>query len=265
MKPQITFRKPVDDIEMYCELFATGRAAEILNRFHGGMFDEPVDGVVVLLHGNGEDGRLFAAQVEALCEYYPVLTVDSRGHGKSTCGNQPFSTDLFAEDLSKLCDEIRLGSFALVGFSDGGNVALTYAIRHPERPWALVLSGANLNPQGIVFPLRLRLQLQYLLSKRHGKQNDRRALRVQLLSLMVNYPHIFPRLLGNIACPALVMDGVKDVIRKKHTDLIAASIPKAQRVTVPNSHHNVFCDNAPFVNQTLLDFLRGARSDENMR
>ena len=81
---------------------------------------------------------------------------------------------------------------------------------------------------------------------------------------MVNYPHISYRLLSNIACSALVLDGEKDLIKKSHTDSIAASIPGARRVTVPHAGHNVFFDNAPFLNETVTAFLKDALQDKNV-
>lgn len=265
MKPTFSFYKTIDDIRMYAELFArAGGEEELSHVFRDEKFEEAPERLLVLLHGNGESGRIFENQIDSFCRDFTVLTVDSRGQGNTTAGTQPFSIDLLAEDLSKLCDELCIGKFSLLGFSDGGNVALTYAVRHPERLSALVTAGANLNPQGMKASFYLPLLVRYRAASAKKNENETARVRFELLSLMVNYPHISHRLLSNIACPALILDGEKDLIKKFHTDSIAASIPGARRVTVPHAGHNVFFDNAPFLNETVTAFLKDALQDKNV-
>lgn len=250
MTPLSTFTKKIDDVELYCELFASYEIeSDLRSRFDTNTyrFSEPFDEILVLLHGNGEDGRLFSSVMPNFIENCAVLTVDSRGHGKSTVGNTPFTIDLLAEDLSKLCDELNLGHFSLLGFSDGANVALTYAVRHPERLSHLALFGANLNPEGLKPAFRIRSTLAYFVARRKADRDESHRLSCELLSLMVNHPHISPRVAANIPCPTLVADGERDLIKRKHTDRIAHAIPHRRRVTVPASGHNVFVDNPAYV------------------
>ena len=253
MTPTFSFTKKIDDINMYCELFAQKDKANI--GFDGERFQNPPERLLILLHGNGEDGRIFSSQLNDFCQGFTVLTVDSRGQGKTTAGNQPFTVDLLAEDLSALCDSLGIGRFSAVGFSDGGNIAVTYAVRHPERLNALVIAGANLVPQGIKASMYIPLLLRYRMAaaKKNGGEESR--IHRELLSLMVHYPHISHRLLSNIACPCLVMDGKRDCIKKSHTDSIAQAMPNAKRVTVPDAGHYIFRDNAPFVNREIMAFL----------
>ncbi len=258
MTPLSSFTKKIDDVELYCELFASCENESVLrSRFDTNThrFSEPFDEILVLLHGNGEDGRLFSSVIPKLSENCAVLTIDSRGHGKSTAGNEPFTIDLFAEDLSKLSDELNLGHFSLLGFSDGANVALTYAVRHPERLSHLALFGANLSPEGLRTAFRIRLTLSYFAARKKANRDEAHRLSCELLSLMVNHPHISPRVTANIPCPTLVADGEHDLIKRKHTDEIARSIPHCRRVTVPTSGHNVFADNpacvVAYVNELL--------------
>lgn len=258
MTPLATFKKKVDDIEMHCELFTSpDRVEDTLSHFDAQelRFSAPFDEITILLHGNGEDGSIFSSVLPSFTEHGAVLTVDSRGHGKSTAGDRPFTIDLLSEDLSKLCDELNIGHFSLLGFSDGANVALTYAIRHPERLSALFLFGANLNPDGLKAPFRIRTTLSYFAARKKAKRDEAHRISCELLSLMVNYPHISPRMLANIPCPTLVADAQRDLIKKSHTDLIARSIPNSRRVTVPESTHAVFADNPAYVSRSVTEFL----------
>lgn len=95
---------------------------------------------LVLLHGNGEDGSYFLHQMEAFSREFLVYALDTRGHGRSPRGSAPFTISQFAEDLLAFLDEQGLKRVNLLGFSDGGNIALTFALRHPERVRRLVLN-----------------------------------------------------------------------------------------------------------------------------
>ena len=256
MNPIKSLSKNVDDIELYIEIFASDDMnSSFFEEFEDGTFKRPVNNVLVMLHGNGEDGRNFSENIKPLCDGHYVITVDSRGHGKSTRGDQKLTIDLMAEDLSKLCDELNIGKFKLLGFSDGGNVALTYAVRHPERLSALVVAGANINPKGIKGFCRSAMLIKYAFAKFFYKNNPNKRIKFELLDLMVNYPHIAPRLLKNIICPVLVLDAQHDVIRPLHTNLIAKTIPNSKQIRVKKAHHNIFADQTEYVNELIYDFI----------
>ena len=88
---------------------------------------------LVLLHGNGEDGRIFDRTAEVLAPYYTVYTIDSRCHGRSS-RDVLLSYDLMAADVLAFSKALKLEKPVICGFSDGGIVALLAAIRAPELP-----------------------------------------------------------------------------------------------------------------------------------
>ncbi len=256
MTPLFSGLFPVDDIKIYYEIYGgVGLAERFGSVFSNGKFSEKTDNVIVMLHGNGEDHTIFDFQTEALSKNHYLVVVDSRGHGKTNVGSCDFTIDLMAEDLSKFVDIMNIGAFVLVGFSDGGNIGLTYAVRHPERLSHLVVSGANINPLGIRLSTRIPMTVEYFFAKLSKNKSEAHNLRYQLLSLMVNYPHIAPRLLAKIGCPVLVIEAQNELITKKHTRLIADSIKDSKHLVVPDAGHNVFGDNPDFVNKAILDFI----------
>ncbi len=87
----------------------------------------------VLLHGNGQDSSYFKAQVEYFSKDYHVITVDTRGHGKSPRGTAPFTMIQFANNLNYLLEKIKLPPVILLGFSDGANIAMKFALKYPEK------------------------------------------------------------------------------------------------------------------------------------
>lgn len=189
---------------------------------------------LLLLHGNGEDSTYFVHQVEEFSRDFTVYAIDTRGHGKSPRGAAPFTISQFADDLLAFMDQQGLPQADILGFSDGGNIALTFALRHPDRLRRLILNGANLDPKGVKPLVQLPIVLGYHLASL-SKSPKARA-HAELLGLMVNEPHIDPAELKKLTMPVLVIAGTKDMIQERHTRLIANRIPGARLALIPGDH-----------------------------
>ena len=189
---------------------------------------------LLLLHGNGEDGTYFVHQVKEFFRDFTVYTIDTRGHGRSPRGTAPFTISQFADDLLAFMDEQGLKQADILGFSDGGNIALTFAMRHPDRVRRLILNGANLDPKGVKLLVQLPIVLGYHFASLSQKPKAR--AHAELLGLMVKEPHIDSVELKKLTMPVLVIAGTKDMIRERHTRLIANRIPNARLVLIPGDH-----------------------------
>ena len=191
---------------------------------------------LILLHGNGEDGTYFDPHIPALARHFRVIALDTRGHGKSPRGSAPFTIGPFARDLGDFMDAQGIERASLLGFSDGGNIALTFALEHPKRVDRLILNGANLDPSGVKRSVQIPIVLGYGLTAVLARFSPEAARRAELLRLMVREPHIRPSELGRITAPTLVIAGTHDMIREKHTRLIARSLPNALLEIIPGDH-----------------------------
>ena len=189
---------------------------------------------LVLLHGNGEDHTYFKHQMEPFSQVYQVTAVDTRGHGQSPRGTAPFTISQFADDLLDFFDGEGLERPDLLGFSDGGNIALTFALRHGGRVGRLVLNGANLSPIGVKPSVQIPIVLGYHMASLFPGEKARHN--ADLLRLMVKEPHIDPAELKQLTMPVLVIVGDRDMIRPDHSRLIAEHIPGAQFVELPGDH-----------------------------
>ena len=186
---------------------------------------------LILLHGNGEDGTYFASQIDYFKQAFRVIAVDTRGHGKSPRGSAPFTLDQFVCDLAAFMDERSIEAAHLLGFSDGANVAILFALKHPNRVLSMVLNGGNLFPEGLLADVRAEDAESYRVA---CEQGDERKL--ELLRLMMDEPRIDPAELARLHIPVLVIAGSDDMIEESHTRLIAASIPEAQLRFVEGDH-----------------------------
>ena len=103
---------------------------------------------LILLHGNGESHGIFSEAIPLLAERFTVYATDTRGHGKSAPAGVFHYTDM-AEDMAAFIGALALEKPAVYGFSDGGITALLLALRHPDLPSRIAVSGANLRPGGL--------------------------------------------------------------------------------------------------------------------
>ncbi|NUZ07250.1 alpha/beta fold hydrolase [Piscinibacter koreensis] len=77
-----------------------------------------------------------------LTRSHTYVRYDQRGCGLSDRAFAGFSLDVWVRDLELVVDHLSLERFPLIGMSQGGAVAITYALRHPERVSRLILVGA---------------------------------------------------------------------------------------------------------------------------
>ena len=74
---------------------------------------------LLLLHGNGEDLRIFDPYIGYFSQHYRTIAVDTRGHGQSTRGTAPFRFHNFADDILAIFDALQISKAHIIGFSDG--------------------------------------------------------------------------------------------------------------------------------------------------
>ena len=210
---------------------------------------------LILLHGNGENRMIFKAQRAYFEARYRVIAVDTRGHGRSPRGTGPFTLDRFAEDLKNLLDQMGLTKIHLLGFSDGANIAMLFAIRYPEYLKSLILNGGNTCPSGVKLTIQIPIVMGYGLVSLIALADKKAIARKERLALMVKEPHISEEELSKIQAPTLVIAGTKDMIRQKETERIHRCIPESRLSILPGSHFLVTEQPEAF-NRTVEEFLK---------
>ena len=211
---------------------------------------------LVLLHGNGEDHTYFKHQMGPFSDRYRVIALDTRGHGRSSRGTAPFTLDQFAEDLKEFLDRKGIEKCHLLGFSDGGNIALLFALKYPRYVEKLILNGANLSPSGVKLSTQLPIIAGWAVCRAFACFSQKARRNWELLNLMVTQPHIRAQDLERLAMPVLVAAGEQDMIRESHTRAIAAAIPGSRLAILPGDHF-VARRNWQAFNPLVLEFLAG--------
>ena len=225
-------------------------------------YEEKGDGEpLVLLHGNGEDLGYFAGQMEYFRETYRVIALDTRGHGESERGTAPFTLEQFGRDLYDCLRKMETGPVHLLGFSDGGNIALAFGREHPEMVRSLILNGANLDPWGVKLSVQLPIVAGYgMVSLLAPFLRDCRRKK-EILGLMVREPHYEKADLEALTMPVLVIAGDRDMIRESHTRRIDREIKGSRLIILPGSHF-LAKENKEGFNRAVEAFLDEVRAKE---
>ena len=213
----------VNGIDMYYEVYGSGAP-------------------LLLIHGNGQSITDLHFQIEYFSRNYKVVVADSRGHGKSGAGAAPLTYIQMMEDYNGLLEHLNLAGANVLGWSDGGILALLLAIHHPDKLQKMAVMGANLRPdQTAVYEWVAEL-LQPLSEMTDvmiaaGDTSNNWQLQRQLLDLLTTQPDIPIESLHTIQIPALVIAGDKDIIRGSHTLEIFENLPNAHLAILPGQTH----------------------------
>jgi pimeloyl-ACP methyl ester carboxylesterase len=210
---------------------------------------------LILLHGNSGSIQDFYQEIPELSKYYKVIAVDARGQGKSTdFSKNDFTYKIFADDVKTLIDELGLKKVSIMGWSDGGNTGLEFALKYPENLNKLITIGANIFPEGVDRGLLANFKTK--LKVLEMENNPEKFNEARLLKLMVKEPNINKNSLSKIQNPVLVIAGENDVIKKEHTELIAKQIPNAKLTIYKNATHFIPFENSDELNKDVLEFLK---------
>ncbi|MFO0990600.1 MAG: alpha/beta hydrolase [Hyphomicrobiales bacterium] len=221
---------------------------------------------VILLHGGLANSNYWGEQVRALAPHYRVITMDSRGHGRSTRDAKPYSYDLMASDVIALMDHLKIDKAAIVGWSDGAIIGLDIAMKHPERLTKLFAFAANSDPNGVADISASKVFNAYIeragteYQKLSATPDQYEAFLNQIAEMWKTQPNWTADDLRKIKTPTWIADGDHDeAIKRENTEFMAASIPNAGLLIQPEVSHFSFIQDSAQFNEDLLHFLQHAK------
>jgi pimeloyl-ACP methyl ester carboxylesterase len=218
---------------------------------------------VILLHGGMANSNYWGNQVSAIAAQHEVITIDFRGHGRSSLPPQPITYDLLASDVIALLDLLRLSKVAIVGWSDGGIVGLLTTINYPGRVTRLFAYGANFSRAGLIphgatsgafvaYTARTAVEYRQL----SPQPTDYPVLLRQMRRMWSTQPQIPTARLATIQVPTTIADGDHDeIIRPQHTKELAMAIPSARLVIELGVSHFAMLQNPEQFTRDVLELL----------
>jgi pimeloyl-ACP methyl ester carboxylesterase len=229
-------------------------------------FDEQGGGpgtTAVLLHGGMATADTWGMQVGALGAGRRLLLPEQRGHGH-TADVGEVSYELMSADTVAFLEATARGPVDLVGWSDGGNVALHVALRRPDLVRKLVTIGSNFHHDGTIPALLEEMgdeqeggdMLRDLYEAASPDGPDHwPVIKAKLLEMWRTGPTLTEADLATIDRPALVLVGDDDAVFLRHTVALYEALPQGQLAIVPGTSHLVPIEKPDLVNRLLVDFL----------
>jgi pimeloyl-ACP methyl ester carboxylesterase len=115
--------------------------------------ESPHPATFVLAHGLASNARLWDGVARRLnARGHTAVTVDLRGHGRSSKPDGPYDVPTVADDLATLAGELRLDRPVVAGQSWGGNVVIELGARHPGIARGLVCVDGGWFEPSAAFP-----------------------------------------------------------------------------------------------------------------
>lgn len=205
---------------------------------------------VILLHGNGEDHRIFDKLIEKLKNDFTVYALDSRNHGLSSKTDR-FNYEVMADDLAAFLKALQLEKPSVVGFSDGAIICLLSAIKQNQIFDKMILSGINLRPSDFKKDCYIYLQEEY------NKTKD------PLLKLMLEEPDINLKDLLNIHVPTLVVAADDDLFEEKVFHSIVETMPDAQLKIMTGHKHDTYITHQDILYPIVKQFINNTNQKLN--
>jgi len=212
---------------------------------------------LLLIHGNGGSISSMASIIPYFSQRYKVIAADSRAHGKSIDNADSLSFEMMADDDAELLDQMHIDSAYVIGWSDGGIVALVLAMRHPSKVIKLASTGANLWPDSTALSPSLWKDEKKHYDSFHTKVWATPQEKNQWKIFMLDWlqPNIPLTELHKIHCPSLIISGDHDLINLEHTVKIYQNIPNAYLWVLPNSGHATLIEHTDEFNKEVNDFF----------
>ena len=241
---------------------------------------------VVLAHGFAGSARNLGPQARALRARYRVVRYDARGHARSEAPDDPgaYTLDALVDDLGSVLDRVGVLEAVVGGMSMGAMTALAFAAAHPERVRGLVVaglpaspgSGAGLGHVALAFADAIERDGIEAAGARfvwgEGSGLDARGARLVRQGFLEHSPRALAHLLRGVVArwpvaadlagglartrtPALIVVGADDAGALAPSRALAAELPWAHLVIIPDAGHLANLEQATRFNAVLLEWL----------
>jgi pimeloyl-ACP methyl ester carboxylesterase len=223
----------------------TGTVLDIHHEIHGA--PSPGTAPLLLIHGGGSTiGTNWAAILPALTATRQVIAVELQGHGRTPPTTRPASFENSADDVAAVLRRLSIGPVDVLGFSNGGSVAMRLAMRHRDLVRRQIVASSHFRREGMVDGFWDGMQNADLRHMPQVYQDADRALNPdpahleelfrldsQQMLTFVDWPDDHLRAMS---VPTLFVCGDRDVIRVEHVVEMARLTPGARLLVVPGTH-----------------------------
>ena len=227
---------------------------------------------ILLSHGYSATAQMWAGQLEVLSAAHQVITWDMRGHGLSDSPEDraAYSEEATVADMVAILDACGVERAIIGGLSLGGYMSLAFHSRHPDRTRALLLfdtgpgyrndearTGWNTYAARMAdtFDTRGLEALGRSAEVRVSTHRSAEGLANAARGMLAQADATVISSLPSVAVPTLVLVGARDEPFLGATDYMAAKIPGAVKVVIPDAGHAANIDQPEAFNRAVVEFL----------
>lgn len=206
-------------------------------------------------------------QIPFFSRSFKVILPERPGHGHTADISGNYSYEAMADQTLSLMKKLKIKKASFSGYSDGANLLLWLAAKHPERVKKIVLVGGNFHYHGCDSAFQRDLKKQN--PKKSGVDPRYAAYSPdapehyfqvfeKCRKLWLTEPKWNAGLLKKIRCPVLVMAGDRDMIKPEHSIEMFRGIKQSQLAIIAGASHSLLKEKPAFANQIILDFLKNS-------
>jgi pimeloyl-ACP methyl ester carboxylesterase len=228
---------------------------------------------LILTHGYSSTSAMWQGQIAPLSQRHKLVLWDMRGHGQSDYPPDPnaYSEALTVADMAALLDEVGAGSAIVGGLSLGGYMSLAFYRAYPARVRALLIidTGPGFkkdeareawNRRALDTADRLERDGLFVLKSASRERStvehrDAQGLALAARGMLTQRDARVIELLPQIKVPSLIVVGADDTPFLAASDYMAAKIPGAKKVVIPQAGHAVNIDQPQAFIDAVLPFL----------
>lgn len=217
---------------------------------------------LLLLHGGlSNSDALLGTIGTGLAEHYRIVAFDRRGHGYTADTDGDFHYGDMARETVSILEKVVAGPAHLVGWSDGGIIALLVALARPDLVAKMVVIGTNYHVDGIQrvemdpgSPVFQELGRAYAERSPDGPGHFEVVAR-KTMQLISSEPTLTQSQISRIQQPVLVAVGDDDLVTLPHTVSLYEALPNGQLAVVPGASHGLPLEQPATLTSLMLPFL----------
>ncbi len=191
---------------------------------------------LVLLHGTASSLHTWEGVTRRLAERWRVVTMDLPGHGLTgATAEGRYDRAGMVAAIARLVDHLGLDSFVIGGNSMGGEMAMAYALIHPERVEGLVLidsAGLALDLRGRHVPIGFRLAAIPLLRPLIARITPRSVVERSVRAVYADPARVTPALVDRY-WRLMRMEGSRRALMKRFAILAGEPPLAVEKITAP--------------------------------
>jgi pimeloyl-ACP methyl ester carboxylesterase len=216
---------------------------------------------LLLLHGGLSNSDDLLNSIGSGLADFRVVAFDRRGHGYTADTDADFHYADMATETIRVLENVVGGRAHLVGWSDGGIVALLVARERPDLVHKIVLVGTNYHHDGVMpvesdpqSPFMQAIGAGYIERSPDGPEHLDVVLG-KSFALFSSEPTLTTDDLADISHPTLVVVGDDDLVRLSHTCSLYEALPHGQLAVVPGASHALPMEQPARLADLIRDFL----------